>query len=224
MSRMQPRASERTSEQASERERRKGNADAPRKRRQRERERKKKGTERGRSEGGIEEAEMKKENGRETMTAASHAGIVILSRMVLRSRHDCGYVMYIRVCVCVCAHPHASDEKWPCLNVSGTLRHGRRLSAGMLSLEVARCAFKVADARDHGSREPPPTMTRRRCIARDRCPYFLLYLFQLPRLFSLSLLLSEENDYSRYLYREKKCDQQLPMLFYLVSIVGSRDI
>lgn len=130
--------------------------------------------------------EMKKENGRETMTAASHAGIVILSRMVLRSRTTAA-TLCIYEYACVCAHPHASDEKWPCLNVSGTLRHGRRLSAGMLSLEVARCAFKVADARDHGSREPPPTMTRRRCIARDRCLYFLLYLFQLPRLFSLSL-------------------------------------
>lgn len=46
------------------------------------------------------------------MTAARHDRIVILSRMTRM------YPSAVR------------NEKWPCLNVSGTLRHAKRLSAG----------------------------------------------------------------------------------------------
>lgn len=50
----------------------------------------------------------------ETMEAARHDGIVILSRMAPPA---------VRSSI-------ARDEKWPCLNVSGTPRHGKRLSYG----------------------------------------------------------------------------------------------
>lgn len=80
-------------------------------------------------DGEIEEKRPKERKKRtETMTAARHNRIVILSRI---------------------AHVYAStvrSEKWPYLNVSGTSRRGKRGDVTFTAIGVARCAFKVATA------------------------------------------------------------------------------